>query len=67
MKFQVILEPSDDGGFTAIVPALPGCVSEGDTRQEALHNVAEAIRLYLEPIADDQQFAAGAEVLEIAV
>ena len=33
MKLRVILEPSDDGGFTAHVPALPGCISEGDTRR----------------------------------
>jgi predicted RNase H-like HicB family nuclease len=49
MKLRVILEPSDDGGYTVIVPALPGCISEGDTREEALKNVREAIDLYLEP------------------
>ena len=36
MKIQVILEPSDEGGFTAIVPSLPGCISEGNTKEEAL-------------------------------
>lgn len=50
MKLQIVLEPSEDGGYTAIVPALPGCLSEGDTREEALANVREAIVLYLEPI-----------------
>ena len=48
MKLRVVLEPSDEGGFTAIVPALPGCISEGDTRDEALANIQEAIQLYLE-------------------
>lgn len=67
MKLQVILEPSEEGGYTAIVPALPGCLSEGETRDEALENIREAIALYLEPIEDDGEFAANAEVLEVAV
>ncbi|UCC40321.1 MAG: type II toxin-antitoxin system HicB family antitoxin [Candidatus Aminicenantes bacterium] len=50
MKLKIILETSDDGGYTAIVPSLPGCISEGDTREEVLKNVREAIELYLEPI-----------------
>jgi predicted RNase H-like HicB family nuclease len=48
MKLKVILEPSDEGGYTAIVPALPGCISEGDSREEALSNIKEAMELYLE-------------------
>jgi predicted RNase H-like HicB family nuclease len=48
MKLKVILEPSDEGGFTVYVPALAGCISEGDTREEALANIQEAIELYLE-------------------
>jgi predicted RNase H-like HicB family nuclease len=67
MKLRVILEPSEEGGYTAIVPALPGCITEGDTREEALANVEEAIRLYLEPVEDDQEFTPDAEVIEIAV
>jgi len=50
MKLKVILEPSDEGGYTAIVPSLPGCISEGDTKEEVLANIREAIELYLEPI-----------------
>jgi predicted RNase H-like HicB family nuclease len=65
MKLQVILVPSDEGGYTVIVPALPGCISEGDTKEEALQNIREAIELYLEPIEDDQTFNPDAEVLEI--
>jgi predicted RNase H-like HicB family nuclease len=53
MKVKVVLEPSEDGGFTAHVPSLPGCISEGDTVEEALANVQEAISLYLEPVEDD--------------
>ncbi len=48
MKLKVILEPSDESGFTVYVPSLPGCISEGDTREEALANIREAIDLYLE-------------------
>ena len=57
MKLRVVLEPSDEGGYTAIVPALPGCISEGDTREDALTNIQEAIRLYLEPVEDDATLA----------
>lgn len=67
MRVHVVLEPSDEGGYTAIVPALPGCISEGDTREEALRNIEEAIRVYLEPVEDDSAFAPDAEVVEIAV
>ena len=67
MKLRVVLEPSDEGGYTAIVPALPGCISEGDTRKDALTNIQEAIRLYLEPVDDDETLAPDAEVVEIAL
>ncbi len=50
MKIKVILEPSDDGGYTVVAPALPGCISEGNTKEEALANIREAIELYLEPV-----------------
>ncbi|MEM9276203.1 MAG: type II toxin-antitoxin system HicB family antitoxin [Cyanobacteria bacterium P01_F01_bin.143] len=50
MKLQVVLEPSDEGGYTVYVPALSGCISEGDNIDEALENIQEAIELYLEPI-----------------
>jgi len=67
MNLKVILEPSDEGGYTAIVPALPGCISEGDTKAEALVNIREAIDLYLEPVEDDWDFAPDAELTELAV
>jgi len=53
MKFRVVLKPSDEGGYTVYVPSLPGCISEGDTIEEALANIQEAIELYLEPVEDD--------------
>lgn len=66
MHLKVVFEPSDDGGFTVFCPALPGCVSEGETLDEARENIREAIALYLEPI-DDADLADGSVVEEIAV
>jgi predicted RNase H-like HicB family nuclease len=48
MKYTVVLEVESDGGFVASVPVLPGCVSQGDNREEALANILEAIELYIE-------------------
>ena len=48
MTYRVRLVPEDEGGFAAICPELPGCVSQGETEEQALDNVSEAIRLYLE-------------------
>lgn len=67
MRLQIILEPSDEGGYTVFVPSLPGCISEGDTKEEALNNIQEAIKLYLEPIEDDQSYSPNIEKLEIAI
>jgi len=67
MKLRVILEKSDEGGYTAFVPSLPGCISEGDTKEEAIANIREAIALYLEPVDDDTDFSQGAEIVELAI
>ncbi len=67
MRLKIILEPSEEGGYTAIVPSLPGCISEGETKEEALKNIREAIELYLEPVEDDQTFTPNAEMIEMAV
>ena len=67
MKFKVIIEPSEEGGYTAYVPALPGCVSEGETVEEAMANIREAIELYLEPAEDDFIIDDGAIVEELVV
>jgi predicted RNase H-like HicB family nuclease len=63
MKLRVVLEPSEDGGFTALVPSLPGCISEGDTREDALRNIREAVELYLEE--DDHLLSANGEISEL--
>ena len=67
MKLKIFLEPSEDGGYTVYVPALPGCISEGDTREEALMNIKEAIELYLEPVEDDKSFSPDTEEIEISI
>ncbi len=67
MKLRIILETSEEEGYTVTVPSLPGCISEGDTKEEALQNIQEAIELYLEPIDDDMSFNPNSEVMEIAI
>ena len=53
MRLKVLLEPSEEGGYTVYVPSLPGCISEGETVEDALTNIREAIELYFEPVEDD--------------
>jgi len=68
MKIKIILEPSEDGGYTVYVPSLPGCISEGDTKEEAIKNIQEAIELYLEPVEDDMiLLQKKAEILELTL
>ena len=67
MRLRVILEPSDEGGYTVTVPSLPGCISEGDSVDDALVNIREAIDLYLEPVEDDWLPDENALVQEIVV
>lgn len=67
MKLRVVLEPSEEGGYTVYVPSLPGCVSEGDTEEEALVNIREAIELYLEPVDDDWIASEGVLVQELVL
>ncbi len=51
-QFEVIFTPQKEGGFTVEVPDLPGCISEGDTLEEAEKNIQEAIGLYLETLEE---------------
>ena len=67
MKIKVVIEPSDEGGYTVYAPSLPGCISEGDTKEEALANIKEAIELYMEPVEDDFAASPDTEIMEIAV
>lgn len=52
MRYRVLIEQDEDGVFVAEVPSLPGCVSQGGTREEAVSNVREAIALYLESLEE---------------
>lgn len=67
MKINVVLEPSEEGGYTVYVPSLPGCISEGETIEEALKNIQEAIELYLEPVEDDRIVEEGSLVKELVL
>jgi predicted RNase H-like HicB family nuclease len=67
MIIKIVLEPSEDGGYTVYAPSLPGCISEGDSREEAIKNIREAIELYLEPVEDDLFFTPESELLEITL
>ena len=56
MKFRVVLEPDlESGGFVVSCPSLPGCHSQGETREEALANIREAIQAYLESLKKHNQ------------
>jgi len=50
MKYRIIIEEDEDGAFVAECPCLPGCISQGKTRKEAVHNIRDAIRGYLESL-----------------
>lgn len=52
MQYTVVVERADDGSFSVWVPDLPGCVSSGDTHEEALRNIAEAIRGHIETLKE---------------
>lgn len=52
MKYRVQIKQDEDGVFVAEVPSMPGCISQGTTREEALTNIREAIELYLESLAE---------------
>ena len=55
MRFKIILEEDEEvGGFIASFPGLPGCFSEGDTVEEAIENIKEAIQACLESLAEDE-------------
>lgn len=66
MELTVILEPQAEGGYTVYVPSLPGCISQGETKEEALANIKEAIELYLEPDTNELVEYAG-EPVKVAV
>ena len=70
MKFRIIVDIDEDGVFVATVPSLPGCVSQGATREEALGNIREAIEGYVESLRERNEPIPPAiheEVIDVAV
>lgn len=66
MKLAVVLEPCEEGGFHVWVPALAGCHSEGESQEEALQNIQEAIALYLDT-NDKEVPGPPAKKIEVAI
>lgn len=54
-QYTAVFEPAEDGGYTVYFPVLPGCITEGDTIEEARANAAEALHAYLESLIADGQ------------
>ncbi len=70
MKYTVIIEKGQESGYVAHVPALRGCMSQGETRERTLHNVKEAIEVYIEALMEDGlpvPTEVGKETVEIEV
>ncbi len=66
MKLHVVVEQDEGGYFVAEVPALPGCLSQGKTREEALANIKEAIEGWLE-VMESKSDAEAADLVEVTV
>lgn len=56
LKYDVVFEEAEEGGYTVYVPSLTGCISEGDSFEEAKKNIEEAISAYIESLDKDEQF-----------
>ena len=67
MNLKVIIHPAEEGGFWAEVPALPGCVSQGETRAEVRANIGEAIAGWLAAGDETSETTPADEVIELAV
>lgn len=67
MRIKVIVEPSAEGGYLAIVPVLPGCVAEGRTPHDAVHNVRAVIEECLTPAGADAEPSPGGEVVDVVI
>jgi predicted RNase H-like HicB family nuclease len=65
LTITVVLEPCEEGGFTASVPTIPGCFSEGETVEETLANVREAIEMILEATDDDKVVGEGSQLYDL--
>lgn len=54
-EFDVVIVEDESGGYLAFVPDLPGCHTQGDTLQELMDNVKEAVELYLETLSEEEK------------
>lgn len=73
LKYTAVFEPAEEGGYVVSVPALPGCITEGDTFEEAVEMVKDAIQGYVEslkkhgepiPVEEDYRFV---RIIDVAV
>ncbi|ODH01881.1 hypothetical protein A4S05_26840 [Nostoc sp. KVJ20] len=67
MKIRAIIHPAEEGGYWAEVPALPGCITEGDTIEEVMANLKDAIEGWLEVANNRNAIKSTDQVVEIAV
>lgn len=70
MKYRIFIEQDEDGIFVAECPSLPGCISQGKTRKEAIENVQDAIRGYLESLDKNNEpvpLSIDEEIVEVAL
>ena len=67
MKIRAIIHPAEEGGYWAEVPALPGCITEGDTIEEVMTNLKDAIKGWLEVANSRNAIESTDQVVEIAV
>lgn len=68
MKLKVVIEKGENGYYVVTVPSLPGCISQGKTKEEALENIKEAIELYLEVLQEKElKKLKKAEIKEVIV
>ena len=70
MKYRILLEQDEDGFFVAECPSLPGCISQGQTRKEAIDNIQDAIKGYLESLKKrDEPIppSIDEEIIEVAI
>jgi predicted RNase H-like HicB family nuclease len=66
-NYKVVLEEQEEGGFVAYVPTLPGCATQGETRDETMNNIKEAISVYVESLSDRELPLPQVEELEVSV
>jgi predicted RNase H-like HicB family nuclease len=66
MQYTIVMEEAEEGGYTATVPTLPGCISERDTYEEALENIKDAIALYLRAVSKEVEQLRRQRTLRVA-